>query len=189
MVSAALANNVPRTEFALNIIFTKLIEPTSEIVAAFDKWENDPDLIPFIRPNPNKEALSNRQTVTVESLKKRLEHDHIYLIQLDKILIGEMDFQIDPSHLYKKETGTAWIGINIGEADGRGRGIGLRGFQYLEEQVQQAGLMRMELGVFEFNEPAIRLYQKAGFKEIGRIDRFTFWQDKMWQDIRMEKYI
>ena len=25
--------------------------------------------------------------------------------------------------------------------------------------------------------------------EIGRIPDFTFWQDKLWMDIRMEKYI
>src|SRR6185436_10184523 len=116
MVGTAVAYNIPPKEFVLNIEFTRLIEATSDIAEAFDKWENDPDLIPFIRPNPNKEALLNRETVTVESLKKRLQHHHIYLIQLDKTLVGEMDFQIDPPHLYKKETSTAWIGINIGEA-------------------------------------------------------------------------
>jgi hypothetical protein len=35
---------------------------------------------------------------------------------------------------------------------------------------------------------AHKLYQKAGYVEIGRIPDFTFWQDKMWEDIRMEKY-
>jgi hypothetical protein len=28
-----------------------------------------------------------------------------------------------------------------------------------------------------------------GYREIGRIDDFTYWQGKMWQDIRMEKYL
>jgi hypothetical protein len=32
-------------------------------------------------------------------------------------------------------------------------------------------------------------YQKAGYREIGRIPDFTYWNDKMWQDIRMEKYL
>jgi RimJ/RimL family protein N-acetyltransferase len=47
----------------------------------------------------------------------------------------------------------------------------------------------MELGVFEFNTHAIKLYEKTGFQEIGRIPDFTFWQGRMWQDIRMEKYV
>ena len=179
--------NTERTK--LNIRFTKLTEPTPEIASSFNKWENDPQLIPLIRPNRDKEALSNQELVTVESLSKRLEHYHIYLIYLNDVLIGDMNYKIDPPYLYKKETGTAWLGINIGEVAGRGKGVGLHAFQYLEEQIKQAGLKRMELGVFEFNEQAIRLYKKAGFKEIARIDAFTFWQDKMWQDIRMEKYI
>lgn len=173
----------------MNLKFTKLTEPTAEIAEAFNRWENDPGLIPLIRPNPNQEALEQREDVTVAALHRRLEHNHMYLIYLDDKLVGEMDFQIDPAHLHKKESGTAWIGIIIGEVDGRGKGIGLHAFQYLEDQVKRAGLKRMELGVFEFNEPALRLYQKAGFTEIARIDDFTFWQDKMWQDIRMEKYI
>lgn len=43
----------------LNIHFTKLIEPTVEIAEAFNRWENDPDLIPLTRPNANKDDLKN----------------------------------------------------------------------------------------------------------------------------------
>lgn len=61
--------------------------------------------------------------------------------------------------------------------------------QYLEEQIKRHGLKRIELGVFEFNINVRKLYQKLAYLEIGRIDNFTYWQDRMWQDIRMEKYI
>ncbi len=95
----------------------------------------------------------------------------------------------DPSHLYKKEQGTAWIGITIGEPEGRGKGNGFIAIQYLEEQIKQQGLRRIELGVFEFNKQAHKLYRKLGYEEIGRIQDFTYWQNKMWNDIRMEKYL
>ena len=36
---------------------------------------------------------------------------------------------------------------------------------------------------------AIKLYQKAGYTEIGRIKDFVYWQGRLWQDIRMEKYL
>jgi len=173
----------------LSIDFVKLLEPTPEIATSISKWENDPALIHLIRPNPNKEALLNREAVTVADLIKRLEHHHIYLIYCQGELIGEMDYQIDPQHLYKKESGTAWVGITIGEESGRGKGIGYKALQYLEEQIKLQGLKRIELGVFEFNTSALRLYQKLGYNEIGRIPNFTYWQDKMWQDIRMEKYL
>jgi RimJ/RimL family protein N-acetyltransferase len=173
----------------MDIKFKKLTEPTDEIAERFNRWENDPTLIPFIRPNKNKEALEERETASVKDLEQRLEHHQIYLIYLDDQLVGEMDFQIDPKHLFKKEAGTAWIGIIIGEEFARGKGIGQLVLGYMENEIKQAGLKRVELGVFEFNTNAIKLYQKAGYREIGRLPDFTYWQDKMWQDIRMEKYI
>lgn len=178
-----------KPEENLDIHFEKLTEPTSVIAASISQWENDPALIPFIRPNPNREALLKREPVTAENLVQRLEHHHIYLIYWQRQLIGEMDYQIDPKYLYKKESGTAWPGITIGEESGRGKGIGYHALQYLEDQIKLQGLKRIELGVFEFNTNAIKLFQKLGYYEIARIANFTYWRDKMWQDIRMEKYL
>ncbi|NJC95572.1 MAG: GNAT family N-acetyltransferase [Anaerolineales bacterium] len=173
----------------MNLGFIKLTEPTSEYLGALNKWENDPALIPFIRVCQNEEDLKKRNEITLEGLLERLEHDQTWLIRLDSRLIGEMGYQVDPKHLYKKEPGTAWIGITIGEETGRGKGIGFQALQFLEEQIRLQGLKRMELGVFEFNTNAIKLYRKLGFNEIGRIENFTYWNGKMWWDIRMEKYL
>jgi len=171
----------------MDITFTKLLAPTPEIAATVNKWANNPELIPFIRPNFMKEALEAREAVTVASLLKRLKYNQIYLIYIDGELVGEISYQIDPKQLYAKEVGSAWIGINIGEASARGKGIGTQAMEYLEEQIKAQGLRRIELGVFEFNTNAIKLYKKLGYEEIGRIEEFTYWQEKMWTDIRMEK--
>ncbi len=173
----------------MDIQFQELIKPTTAIVEHLNKWENDPALIPLIRPNKDKDDLERRHIFTIKDLEKRLEHHHAYLIYLQNQLIGEMDYQVDPPYLYKKETGTAWIGIIIGEEIGRGKGIGYLALKYLESEIKSQGFKRIELGVFEFNTSAIKLYEKLGYKEIGRISDFTYWKDKMWQDIRMEKYI
>jgi RimJ/RimL family protein N-acetyltransferase len=173
----------------MDIEFRELTEPTPEIAQSFEKWENDPTLVHLIRPNRDLEALEAREPVSVKDLEERLKHHHFYLIYLEGRLIGEMDYQVDPKHLYKKETGTAWIGIVIGEDAGRGKGIGSLAMQYLEKQIQAQGLKRIELGVFEFNRNAIKLYQKLGYQEIARIEDFTYWDGRMWRDIRMEKYL
>jgi RimJ/RimL family protein N-acetyltransferase len=55
--------------------------------------------------------------------------------------------------------------------------------------IKKESYNRIELGVFEFNTVAIGLYKKMGYNEIGRIEDFTYWNGKMWQDIRMEKII
>jgi RimJ/RimL family protein N-acetyltransferase len=173
----------------LTIEFAPLVEPTREIAEAFSRWENDPTLIPLSRPNRTKEDLDKRHLVTLDDMVQRLNHQHIYLIYLDAQLIGEMSYQVDPKHLFKQEPGTAWIGITIGEAHGRGKGIGYQSLLSLEQQIIAHGLGRIELGVFEFNTPALRLYHKLNYREIGRIKDFTYWRERMWQDIRMEKYL
>jgi RimJ/RimL family protein N-acetyltransferase len=173
----------------MEITFRKLTRSTPEIAQAFEKWENDPELVHLIRPNENREALETRKIVTVKDLQEQLKHHHTYLICLQGKLIGEVDYQVDPGHLYKKEPGTAWVGILIGEEAGRAQGIGSLAMQYLEQQIRSHGLKRIELGVFEFNTNAIKLYQKLSYQEFARIDDFTYWNGKMWQDIRMEKYL
>ncbi|TYR73987.1 GNAT family N-acetyltransferase [Rossellomorea vietnamensis] len=173
----------------MRVYFEKLNEPTIEIAEAINSWENDPELVPLIRPSQSKSALESRQTVTVEGLKKRVEHHTTYLIYLDEQLIGDMNFMVDPSHLFKKEPGTAWIGITIGHPEGRGKGIGNKAIRFLENEIKKEGHSRIELGVFEYNAHARKLYQKLGYQEIGQIENFTYWQGRMWNDIRMEKYI
>jgi len=173
----------------MDITFSQLTTPTTEIAATVGKWENDPALIPFIRPNPTEQDLEKREILNVESLLERLKYNQMFLIYLNEKLVGEISFQLDPPHLYKKVLGTAWIGITIGEKSARGRGVGMLAMEYLEEQIKNQGLKRIELGVFEFNTPAIRLYEKMGYQEIARIQNFTFYQGKMWGDIRMDKYL
>lgn len=174
----------------MNASFSKLSDPSaSDVLSAFTKWENDPALVHLSRPNRSQADIERKSTVDSAELAKRQEHQTTYLIYLGSQLVGEMSYQVDPPHLYKKEPGTAWIGITIGEESARGKGLGPLAMQYLEEEIRKAGYKRIELGVFEFNTPAQKLYQKMGYAEIGRIPDFTFWNDKMWADIRMEKYI
>lgn len=173
----------------MDIQFRKLTQPTAEIAECFNRWENDPQLIHLIRVNQDQEALDKRTTVTVRDLEEWLSRKQMYLIYLQDQPVGSMEFHIDPKHLYKKDISTAWIGIMIGEEVARGKGIGYLALQYLEQEIKRLGLRRMELGVFEFNTNAIKLYQRMGYQEIGRIPNFTFWQNKLWDDIRMEKFI
>lgn len=170
------------------IHFTPLVEPSAEVAAAFTRWENDPALIPISRPNKSAEDLERRQTITPEALGHRLRQQRVYLISLGTQLVGEMSYQVDPGHLFRRVPGTAWVGITIGEAHARGRGVGRAALGHLEQEIAAAGLARIELGVFEFNLPALALYTKLGYQEFARVDAFTYYQGRMWQDIRMEKH-
>jgi diamine N-acetyltransferase len=64
---------------------------------------------------------------------------------------------------------TAELGIGIGEADCRGRGLGTEATRLLLDYAFTGlGLHNVFLRVYAFNEAAIRAYRKAGFREIGR---------------------
>ena len=173
----------------IQVTFQKLTSPDLTVCNSLQRWENDPALVHLIRPSQNKEELEKHVEVTIELLNERLQYHPIYLIYVDEQLVGEMDYQVDPRHLFKKVTGTAWVGIIIGEEFARGKGVGTQAMQYLEGQIREQGLKRIELGVFEFNANAIKLYKRLGFREFGRIADFTYWQGRMWSDIRMEKYL
>ena len=173
----------------MNISIKKLTTPDTETANKLNNWTNDPTLVHLIRPNRDLDALLTTVSVTVDTLNKQLSDHAIYLIYLDKQLVGEMNFQIDPEHIFNKKTGTAWIGIVIGEKTARGKGVGSQAMDYIEKQIRIQKLKRIELGVFEFNTHAINFYEDKGYKEIGRIYDFTYWKGKMWQDIRMEKYL
>lgn len=169
--------------------FSKVTNPTRVLVDMYNRWENDESLVQLIRPNKNLEEFNTRRKITMIDLTHRLDYLHIYLIYDDGKLIGEMNYMVDPGHLLKKVAKTAWIGITIGESEGRGKGIGVEAMNYIEEQIKKDGLKRIELGVFEFNTRAQKLYKKLGYKEIGRLEDFTYWKGRMWADIRMEKII
>ena len=172
----------------MQVSFKELVAPTAEIARHLNSWANDREIVHLMRPSFSKEELEAKALVTVQTMMKRIANGHvIYLIYAEGQLVGEMNYIVDPPHLMKHEPGSTWLGITIGEASARGKGIGGQAMQHLEDEIRAEGLVRIELGVFEYNTPATKLYKKMGYEEIGRIENFTYWDGKMWTDIRMEK--
>ena len=152
------------------------------------KWENDPSirhLFCFFKDEP-----SSLIKITPQQIAHQKPSGHSrrrWMILWDEALVGEMGFSLDDEQLITKIPNTAWIGITIGEASARNRGVGIVAIKYLEDQLAQLGVQSIELGVFEFNEIAIRFYRKLGYQEIIRLPDFAYWNGKMWADIRMLK--
>jgi len=105
---ASIVTLIQRNYSMSGIEFGRLIEPTSEIAATMGRWENDAELVPFIRHSANKEESEKRAILTLDDIHKRLQTNQIYLIYAEGRLIGEMSYQIDPPHCYHKVKGTAW---------------------------------------------------------------------------------
>lgn len=80
------------------------------------------------------------------------------------------------------ENGSALYHITIGESDAWGKGFGTEATRLmLDHAFGTLGLHRIALYVFEFNERAIRAYQRCGYVIEGR-SRESIWRDGRWWD-------
>lgn len=67
-------------------------------------------------------------------------------------------------------------GLRIAMWDGHGRGYGTMAIRHvLDHAFGALGLHRVELEVYEFNERAIHVYKKLGFREEGRLRDALLW--------------
>jgi RimJ/RimL family protein N-acetyltransferase len=96
-------------------------------------------------------------------------------------LVGFTTFSaLDP------DNGSVLFHITIGERDAWGRGLGTEATELmLEHAFGRLGLHRVGLSVFEFNERAIRAYEKAGFREEGRSREAILREGRYWDELQM----
>lgn len=166
--------------------FVRLEKNNIEHYQAKHRWMSDESINYLFTPQfvPIK--------IEVPTLEEMMEYfdgrDSLYnfMICMDGEIVG--DFQIDYQFkmLYSKEP-SAWIGITIGEESARGKGIGKQVMSFIEEHAKSRGFNRIELGVFAFNEKAIKFYESIGYKRIAEIKGFTFYNGRYHSDFRYEK--
>ena len=146
-------------------------------VAAFRRWYADPEIARLARyqPSPMRPDEIDRffeaRAVGRDALAMA-----IHVRSTDR-LIGTCAFsQLDG------ENGSALYHITIGEADAWGHGYGTEATRLmLDHAFGTLTLHRIGLFVFEFNERAIRAYQRCGFVIEGR-SRESIWRDGRWWD-------
>jgi RimJ/RimL family protein N-acetyltransferase len=146
-------------------------------VAAFLRWYADPEIARLARyqatpMRPEEiERFFTARVVGPNALAMAV-HD-----KATDRLVGTCAFsQLDG------ENGSALYHITIGEQDAWGHGFGTEATQLmLDHAFGTLGLHRIALYVFEFNERAIRAYQRCGFFVEGR-SRESIWRDGRWWD-------
>jgi len=143
-----------------------LAPPKREYIDTFLKWINDPEITQYLlvfRP-----MTKEMEEEWFESLKER-ENDILFSILIplnDKTekLIGNCGIhKID----WKNRVGEC--GIIIGEKSEQSKGYGIEAMELLINYgFNTLNLNRLQLSVYDFNIPAIKLYKKVGFIEEGR---------------------
>jgi diamine N-acetyltransferase len=82
---------------------------------------------------------------------------------------------------------SAGFGIMIGEASCRGKGYGTEATRLMLDYAFTAlGLHNVLLTVYEFNPAGRHVYEKAGFKEIGRRRQCRWLGGRLWDEIYMD---
>lgn len=145
---------------------------------AFARWSADAeyqrllDLRPA-RPRGPESVMEN----TVESGEKNVLFG-IRTLAEDKLIgFGELD----PN----RRDQYCWLGIGIGNREYWGKGYGTDAVRLLVAYAfRELNLYRVSLSVFEYNERAIRAYEKAGFVHEGR-QRATIYRDGQRFDMLM----
>lgn len=167
------------------------IDPTrASDIASIVRWANDDSIRHFAQRFVDKDQASRR--LKLEFASKKIAEavsggKCIRMIECHGFVVGEVSLEIDCECIIDKKPNTAWVGIVLGEAIGRGRGIGRKAMKHIESVASQRGAKRVQIGVFEFNTRAQRLYESLGYTQLRRQKAVTWWNGQMWDSIRMQK--
>ncbi|RJP23824.1 MAG: N-acetyltransferase [Candidatus Omnitrophota bacterium] len=135
------------------------------------KWRNHPDLMPYhFCPLPvtemgqrrwyEKQCSDTRNVVLIVANKEQVAVGYTLIKEIDhKNRLAEIGIHLDPAF--------------------HGKGYGKDAFLTLMRYCfHELNLHRIFLLVFAFNERAIHLYQRLGFKEDGRMREAYFSQNR-----------
>jgi diamine N-acetyltransferase len=155
-----------------------------DLVPLYHRWMNDFALLRTLhvpRPSTLDESYIAYDNEVAEERSRRIVHFLIYE-RTSLRPIGRVDLE---GINYRDRS--ADFGIEISEADYRGRGYGTEATRLMLDYAFTAlGLHNVALTTWEYNLAAQRAYTKAGFREIGRRRQAKFMNGKLWDIVHMD---
>jgi RimJ/RimL family protein N-acetyltransferase len=94
---------------------------------------------------------------------KRHPDAAVYVAEIDGALVGRLSVARDPHNASRH---VADLGLMVAQGYRR-QGIGRALLEQAVAWARDAGVRKLELHVFPWNEPAIRLYESFGFERVG----------------------
>lgn len=147
----------------------RLTPLTSNDAPVLARWQEDADYLRLLDAEP---AFPKSEQQLTDWLHDRRRSRDSYLFGIhtraDDTLIGFVELgDILWTHR------ASWLAIGIGERLYRGQGYGYDAMRLvLDFAFKELNLHRVQLTVFEYNEPAIALYEKLGFQREGTYREF-----------------
>lgn len=152
----------------------------NEEIEKFTEWLNEFETTDYIGRSDCITTLEAERQYFEKNNEKNYNF-FIVTLEEDK-LIGTIGLES-----YNSINRTATLGIFIGDKEYRSKGYGTEaiklildfGFNYLN-------INNIKLDLMEFNERALKCYQKCGFKEYGRRRKSKFINGKYYDTIEMD---
>ena len=172
------------------IIQTFILKDGRRAIVRTPRWEDLDDLMDFINSLVREEApiLREEEVSRIEEaewLAERLvslEKDEIihFVAEVDGKVVASAEIAKRRGH--QKHVGVLGIAVKSGY---RRLGIATKLMEALLQEAKRQGLKVIILDVYEKNLPALNLYRKMGFNEVGRIPKAIFWKGEYIDDVKM----
>lgn len=154
-----------------------------EMVPLFQLWMNDfPVQARIGTPLPRPITLEDEEQwyASINDTTSRVT------FAVHETTTGELIGTADLHNINLRE-GTAEYGVLIGRAAARGRGLGTEITQLtIDYGFTILGLHAIHLSVAEFNIAGRRAYEKAGFRECGRLREQRWYRGRRWDTVLMD---
>ncbi len=155
-----------------------------DLVPLYHRWINDFAVLRTLhipRPSTLEEVQAAHEAQVEEERQRRMVYFTIYdratLCPIGRTDLGNISYR----------DRRADFGIEIGEAEYRGRGYGTEATRLtLDYAFTALGLHNVSLETWEYNRAAQRAYTKAGFREIGRRRQAKFMGGRLWDIVLMD---
>ena len=152
----------------------------SEDVEKFTEWLNDFETTDYTGRSGILTTLDGERKYLEENSNP--EATFVIVTLEDNKMIGSVSLE-DINWINR----TATLGIFIGDKEFRSKGYGTEAIRLiLEYGFKYMNLYNIKLDLMEFNERALKCYEKCGFKEYGRRRKCKFVNGKYYDSISMD---
>lgn len=152
----------------------------SEDVEKFTEWLNDFETTDYTGRSGILTTLDGERKYLEENSNP--EATFVIVTLEDNKIIGTVSLE-DINWINR----TATLGIFIGDKEFRSKGYGTEAIRLiLEYGFKYMNLYNIKLDLMEFNERALKCYEKCGFKEYGRRRKCKFVNGKYYDSISMD---
>ena len=153
-----------------------------KLLPTYQRWMSQFDMLRTLDFPPQPLTLE-AETAWFEAAARSTSEMYFTIYERDGWRpIGNLDLRAIDFRNHSAE-----FGITIGEADCRGKGYGTEATRLtLDYAFTALGLHSVTLAVFAYNPGAIRAYEKAGFRKIGRRREAKWMGGRLWDVIYMD---